>query len=154
MRTKHPRASVQEREWLMLLMDIGVCVQCLSTPAVPIWFIAYFKSIDWVEKWKELIFERPLLSPSQGLDSQVSDLHEITARWLRTRVGNPCAHVFSHIDDTNKHKNTQTIYQFAQFRFTHYLWILMLFICISSNSCCGTRVITHSRSQPHTNFAL
>ena len=35
------------------------------------------------------IYERPLLSPSQDRDPDVSALYDITVEWLRTRVGNP-----------------------------------------------------------------
>ena len=44
------------------------------------------------------ICERPLLSPSQDRDPEVSGLYEITIKWLRTRVGNSCIDALAHRD--------------------------------------------------------
>ena len=40
----------------------------------------------------------PLPLPSQGRDPEVSGLHEIAVKWLRTRVGNPCIDTLVHSD--------------------------------------------------------
>ena len=40
--------------------------------------------------------ERPLLSPSQGRDHDVSGLYGVSAKRLRTRVGNPFIHIIAH----------------------------------------------------------
>ena len=55
------------------------------------------------------IFERPLSSPSQVRDPDVSGLYDITVKWLRTRVGNPCIDTLAHRDtqiDTDTHADT------------------------------------------------
>ena len=43
-------------------------------------------------------FQRPFSSPSQCRDSDVSGLHEITAKCLYTRVGNPCNCTLTYTD--------------------------------------------------------
>ena len=55
------------------------------------------------------ICRRTLPSPSQDRHSEVSGLYGITAKWLRTRVGNAC--IDTHRDtqiDTHTHTHTHT----------------------------------------------
>ena len=58
---------------------------------------AYVFSVQTGENYKQ-ICERPLLSPSQDRDPDVSGLYEITVKWLHTRVGNPCIDMLAHRD--------------------------------------------------------
>ena len=50
--------------------------------------------------------ERPLLSPSQERDHEVSGLYDIAVKWLRTRVGKSCIDT-SRPEIRNGHRRTQ-----------------------------------------------
>ena len=133
--------SVEKRELLLLLMDIEVCSTVVN---------GWRKKIKSI---KEIDFEIPLASPPQGYDPEVLDRHSLAVKWLLARVGRQLMLLRTRIHQ-NSHRNarrhlheqgnpwTQSSTN-TQFRFTPYLWILMLFICISPNSCSGTRTITH-----------
>ena len=71
-------------------------------------FSAQYLTNQTGENYKQ-ICERPLLSPSQDRDPEVSGLYDITVKWLRARVGNPCIDAFSHRDtqiDTDTYSDT------------------------------------------------
>ena len=55
------------------------------------------------------ICERLLLSPSQDRDPELSGVYEITVKWLRTRVGNPCIDTASarRYADNRRHRHEQ-----------------------------------------------
>ena len=45
------------------------------------------------------IFERPLPTPSQDRNPDISGQYEIAEKWLRTQVGNPCINASVHRDN-------------------------------------------------------
>ena len=59
-------------------------------------------------KTSNKICERPLLSPSQDRDPEVSGLYEITVTWLRARVGNPYINTLRAQRYADRHRQADT----------------------------------------------
>ena len=117
--------------WVFLCVCACVCVSVCVHACVCILF-----NMQKVER-------RPLPSPSQDRDPEVSRLYGITVKWLRTRVGNPCTDTLTHSDtqlDTDTHAETiKAIPQHAQIRLPSRFWILFLMLLVSTSphSCSG-----------------
>ena len=95
--------TFKHRKWKFpitakVLRTVDECLRTCVCVCVCVFNFHYLK--DRAEKIKKpkQICERPLPSPSQDRDHEVSGLYESTVKWLRTQVGGPCfdSHTETH----------------------------------------------------------
>ena len=107
------------------------------------------------------IFSRqslPVPSPSQDRDPEVSGPYEITAKWLRTQVGNSCINTLTRAymqiyantrAGIKRQVKSKPNAQICLPSRRGILFLMLLLMSVFPNFCCGACANAHPQSHPN-----